>query len=883
MSFICVYFLINIMLFKNVFLDCLTLSEPHIEQKREQRERISMPPRKNKKITVVQEQEALPDAEVAPEGITEEVNDGAHPIEHAAHHQPEPVVEESNVNEPPRDGDGEAELNAAPQPSHDSPPIDAAAPCQEDSALSDIASPIFLPTAEGDDGGDTREGSAGNPNFANTDTDALPLADTNTVAALSNSGEEVLGGDNVAVEMAEAPPQDIVQVDVILDEPSQGLSLTSPSFHAESTRYISGPYELGLSNDADDEVPEVAVVTETQVEDAQSERGDGDDDTGAPILNATSAGAEDEVLTDQVVVDSSIEATDDVSKETKVADDIPLPPAAAASATSAATVALIEEVKMGVVSLKNYVDARLDRCHVSILDTEDQMKVLSNDSIPASIQRCEQGLRDLLSTEVAALRAELQVSSTNLSAAAEQTVAEAYDSLAGAIRDATVRVEDGYQQTIARVETEHSFLISQISGRVAALDDRTTTAVADINSELSSLKNSVEQLEQRLVHAMRMEVLPPADPMPSEGTKMRLVIAVDCPGSSSASKTVLVPVTDAATVGMLKREVLRRAVQQSIVPVHMQALFVFSKTVVILDGITLFEEDTLADVGIAANDKLVIQSSDPQLLSSAHDVNSVKSLCAPPPLMSSIAFDTTVSALSVSGGAAELLSPVQQQSPTPARAAAAPPVSLPVEHISDVVAIFLDAESAEKLSEQESLERRLNTELVRMELEPLKREEENKRVTILKAAADKVRITLLDRATYSHVDYERRVARGALEKINEAIGTGATSAGIAAATLSAKAVLAGLSNNVGEEDRISAMEAAAKTERGRKERILEDLKDLIFTVRHRMRIPPEFYGTAEHLLFAADRAILLAPSSTVKDVDDVHKEFSEFVDKLRQK
>jgi hypothetical protein len=854
------------------------MSEPHIEQNRE---RISMPPRKSKKITVVQEQEALPDAEVAPEGIAEEANGTAHPIEHAADHQPEPVVEESTVDEPPS-GDGEAELTAAPQPSHDSPPIDAAAPCQEDSALGDIASPIFLATAEGDDGGDTREGSAGNPNFANTDTDALPLADSNTVAALSYSGEEVLGGDNVAVEVAEAPPQDIVQVDAILDEPSQGLSLTSPSFHAESTRYISGPYELGLSNDADDEVPEVAVVTETRVEDAQSERGDGDDDTGAPIMNATSAGGDDGVLTDQVVVDSAIEATDDVSKGTEVADEIPPPPAAAA-ATSAATVALIEEVKMGVVSLKNYVDSRLDRCHVSILDAEDQMKVLSNDSIPASIQRCEQGLRDLLCTEVAALRAELQVSSTNLSAAAGQAVAEAYDSLAGAIRDATVRVEDGYQQTIARVETEHSFLISQLSDRVAALDDRTITAVAEINSELSSLKSSVGQLEQRLVHAMRMEVLPPADPMPSEGTKMRLVIAVDCPGSSSASKTVLVPVTDAATVGMLKREVLRRAVQQSIVPVHMQVLFVFSKTVVILDGITLFEEDTLADVGIAANDKLVIQSSDPQLLFSAHDVNSVKSLCAPPPLMSSIAFDTTVSALSVSGGAAELLSPVQQQSPTPARAAAAPPVPLPVEHISDVVAIFLDAESAEKLSEQESLERRLNTELARMALEPLKREEENKRVTILKAAADKVRITLLDRATYSHVDYERRVARGALEKINEAIGTGATSAGIVAATLSAKAVLAGLSNNVGEEDRISAMEAAAKTERGRKERILEDLKDLIFTVRHRMRIPPEFYGTAEHLLFAADRAILLAPSSTVKDVDDVHKEFSEFVDKLRQK
>lgn len=824
-----------------------------------------MPPRKNKKLTVVQEQEVVPDAtDDAPDVIADEASNRTEPIEAAEQTIEQPIVNAQDtpqVAESPR-ADGEEEISPALQVSNDSP-LDDDTP--QHSTVDDNASPIYLATAEGDDGGDTREGSAGNPNFTNADTDTLPLAVTNTFATLSHSGEEVLGGDDVPVAEEHDAPNGIVEVNTNFDgvaPAADDVDLTTPSLHADSTRYVSESYELGLSGDG--------AAIDTQGErDEVAQLGHGPVEGGEEYVThnpSDVAGVVEEVAGDHEAVPV---------EETVSPADVSL---STGADTLAAIAAVADELKVNLSSLKHYVDTRLDLCHVSILDAEDQIKLLSTETIPAGIQRSEQVMRELLHTKTSTLQTALRLSSEELSAACQQAVAEAYDSLAGAVRDATARVEDGYRQAVSRVETEHSFLIRQLSDRVAAFDDHATAAFADVNSGLSNVKNSVEQLEQRLALAMQMEIIPPAGPLPTEGTKMRLVITVECPGSTSASKTVLVPVTDAATVGMLKREVLRRAVQQSIVPAQMQTLFVFSKTVVILDGITLFEEDTLADVGIAGNDKLVIQSSDPQLLS-ALDSNKHS---PPPPLMSSIAFDTTVSALSVSAAGVELLSPVQQ-SPTLASASATAPAPIPKERVVEVVAIFLDAETAAKLSEQESLERRLNTELARMELEPLKREEESKRITILKAAADKVRITLLDRATYSHVDYERRVARGALEKINESIGTGATSAGIIAATLSAKTVLAGLSTNLGEDDRVSAMEAAAKTERGRKERLMEDLKDLIFTVRHRMRIPPEFYGAAEHLLFAADRAILLAPTSTVKDIDDVHKEFSEFVDKIRPK
>lgn len=825
-----------------------------------------MPSRKNKKLVVANEvreeeergsspvssPEVLPADAPAPEVIAA----AEESVETDELHAPQLLATEGNsavdTSAPAQaESNGDGENEASPP----RPPAEALEGEQHDAAVSDQASPMYPVIAEGDDGGDTREGSAGNPNFSNADTDTLPVADADALAILSHSGNEVLG----AADQDDAPTSGLVleEQPVTLRDDADDAS---PILHANSTRYLTEPpYEL--TEDlavAADAVPPIHCGAKEFVEPA----GDSPDRTlneGAYVVDANvavEAATRGEAATPQVSIDAIVAERITAAEE------------------------LVENVKESVVSLTHYVDTRLDRCHVSILNVEEQLGTLSTDILPNAIDRSAQYLRKMVGDSAEELRAALQSKSHELSSSAEQAVAEAYDSLAGAVRDATTRVEDGYQLAVARMESQHKFLIDQLSQRVSDLDDRATTTATQLSDGIVDLKFAIEQVDQRLRHAMRMEILPPADPLPTEGIKMRLVITVDCPGSSSQSKTVLVPVTDVATVGMLKREVLRRAVQQSIVPQHMQTLFVFSKTVVILDGITLFEEDTLADVGIAANDKLVIQSSDPALLlptpqSQLPLVDALAGITQPPsmPGLSVPAnFDaTTVSALTATGGA-ELLSPLQSPLHD---------VAPPAKQVGENIVVFLDADVYSKLAEQESLERRLNTELARMEMEPLKREEESKRITVLKAIADKVRITLLDRATYSHVDYERRAARGALEKINEAIGTGATSAGIIAATQSAKTVLISLSTNLGEDDRVSAMEAAAKTERNRKERILEDLKDLIFTVRHRMRIPPELYGAAETLLFAADRAILLAPSSTVKDVDDVHKEFSEFVDKIR--
>lgn len=518
------------------------------------------------------------------------------------------------------------------------------------------------------------------------------------------------------------------------------------------------------------------------------------------------------------------------------------------------------DISEKLAAVKSYADYRVDHVNVLVNEVRD-----------ASSAHCERldgavlEVREQLAAFIAQQQQQLaetaqwtQKELLSVAATAAQSVSDAYDSLAGAVNDVKTKGEEHIIRVESRLETECKFLTDQLASRIVELRDQLEALTIGYRAERDNQRQETAALSERLTKALAMELLPPSAPMSTEGTKMRLLVTVECPSSNAVSKTVLLPVSSGATIGMLKREVLRRAVQQSIIPASMHTVFVYSRTVVILDGIALFEDDTLDDIGIAPNDKLSVLPMEEEV--------DVQPVLLPP---------QTLGATEMPSGALD--------TPVPP---ALPPASANTQILSDSLemremVVFLNIDSVNRLDEQESMERRLMTEMARMELEPLRREEELKRIGILKAAADKLRITLLDRATYSHNDYERRVARGALDKMNDCLGANTSPAAIVECTAAAKRVLSSLSRNDGEDERVSVIQATATAERHRKERLIEDIKDLIFIVKNQLRIPPHMYIEAESNLFAAERTILLAPSTTVKEVDQVHRDLAEFVEKLK--
>ena len=105
------------------------------------------------------------------------------------------------------------------------------------------------------------------------------------------------------------------------------------------------------------------------------------------------------------------------------------------------------------------------------------------------------------------------------------------------------------------------------------------------------------------------------------------------------------------------------------------------------------------------------------------------------------------------------------------------------------------------LAEHEALDRRLMAEVCRMELQPILDEERIRRTDFVKAKLNRLRMTLLDRATYSHVESHRRVCRSELDKLDNALNAAATPEDANAAVRSAEMVLQSITSTQGEENR----------------------------------------------------------------------------------
>ena len=511
---------------------------------------------------------------------------------------------------------------------------------------------------------------------------------------------------------------------------------------------------------------------------------------------------------------------------------------------------LLEPVQEQVANIARATDdattalnLRMDRLNVLLYEIRQEQ----SDAAVKSDESLHSATQHLTNLFVERLSAEQKTTETFVEAL-NKRIEECYDTLAEAQSKDTARLEKSVQESAANNANAVATHAELIQKQLDAL-------VEQCNSTLGTLTQNMHELRTMVSAALTQEVLPPGPDIP-EGPKIRLVVTFSV---GKQSTDVMVPISLNATIGMVKREIIRRASRQNLVG----DAVTYSNTILSLDGVVLFEDDTLEDVGISANERMTLG------LVSSEALSSQSSVSAPPPKQASVA-------------PAKLSPPATLNAP-----ACAPSNSSASVRSSDsdrvVRSFFLDASTATSLADHESLDRRLMIEMARMELEPTAQQEKLERVGIVKTYVNKLRVTLLDRATYSHVESHRAIARSALEKLNDATARPTVSVeDLRGAQKLAEATLSSITSSDGERDRVDAMNESIRAESGKKSRLLQEIKDLIFEIRHRLRVPPEQLNRAEKVIDEGERAIILAPSMTSKELDAIHLLMVDFASGLKK-
>ncbi|ORC93572.1 uncharacterized protein TM35_000014490 [Trypanosoma theileri] len=391
----------------------------------------------------------------------------------------------------------------------------------------------------------------------------------------------------------------------------------------------------------------------------------------------------------------------------------------------------------------------------------------------------------------------------------------------------------------------------KLENLISKMDDR----FSKIDESTNLLLIQQEKLQKQLNHTFQVEAFPQENEIP-DGKKMRFVIDVqiydDC-------REVLLPMSVKATVGMCKREVLRRIRHQGLIEDDIQ----FSNVVLMHGTYTLFEEDILADILSPVLQEAEAEGTCVNLKLRVINLRNSKKL------------------LRVSENAEgdkEYISSRSKNSSPAGSASYLQPLPLPTsEQTSQLVETgVLTAALVDDLSQNESLDRRLVCELERMERDTLFQNERVRHVVIAKNALSRTRAALLDRATHSPVEAHRRVARSALAKLDLALGPGATVEELGMASSMAAATLRSITAASGEDERVDIVLEAKRLEEERKQRLVGEIQKLSEEVEKKLRIPVGLVKRAESLTQDAQRAIVLAPSMTFKELDEVYKSLEDF-------
>jgi hypothetical protein len=485
------------------------------------------------------------------------------------------------------------------------------------------------------------------------------------------------------------------------------------------------------------------------------------------------------------------------------------------------------------------VNLRMDRLNVELYNIRQEQSA-SEVKFGTDLASATQHLTTIF---VERLNAE-QKSWESTTGGLNQRIEECYDVLSASLEKDVARLEKSVMESVAANANAVATHAELMQTQVDAL-------VAQCNSTMAVLTQNVHELHEMVAKALTKEILPPGPDIP-DGPKIRLVVTFSAGGKQPTD--VMVPISINATIGMVKREIIRRLSRQNLVG----DAVTYSNSILSLDGVVLFEDDTLDDVGITANERMtlgLVGGSSPSAGNGSVPQAQLSPKLVPPPSI---------------------------KAPERPPSAGSPPVA-PSDSDRVVRSFFLDASTAASLAEHESLDRRLMIEMARMELEPMAQQERLERVAIVKAQVNKLRVTLLDRATYSHVEAHRAMARSALEKLNDSTARPTVSVDdLRGAQKLAEATLASISSTTGERDRVDAMNEAIRAESGKKTRLLQEIKDLIFEIRHRLRIPADLLTKAEKVIDEGERAIILAPSMTSKELDEIHLLMVDFASALKK-
>ena len=510
---------------------------------------------------------------------------------------------------------------------------------------------------------------------------------------------------------------------------------------------------------------------------------------------------------------------------------------------------------------------------------EDHIELSSN--IQDAIQNLEVGFTQKIDDDVS-------LACTNVT----QTLKTDYMNHLSALRQYfDTKIDEVVERGDEPVASNVKSVLTFVDGKIAASEYKTEEAY---NREIDALKAANAALEERvqvvqrnmdvvsaaLHKACQLEQLLEPRPIP-EGPKVRIMVRLAVCTDQNPPPMMLVPISKNASISDLKHECIRRARQQKAV----QDTVVYSKTAIAFEGVSLFDDDTFDDIGLQGgeNVSLVYTGAEAtvvrlqqQQLENSHSSASLASPVnhgrpGPPPMMG--LGGSTVSRTSAPPPAhSEFRVPDRPSRPNTSGG-------------SDVLAgFFLDEELSKDIADREQLDRRLMTEVERMERDPLKAQETMCRVRVAKDAMSRVRAALLDKATYSHSEVHRAAARSTLTRMdNSAYNPSATVDDIISLTRQAEVVINGLATNAGEDNRIDALAEAAARNQARKDRLKEELEEAAYELRHKVRVPYDMMPSCEKLLDDVDRAAILSQTMSADELDDMLGSVMAFINSMKNR
>ena len=460
--------------------------------------------------------------------------------------------------------------------------------------------------------------------------------------------------------------------------------------------------------------------------------------------------------------------------------------------------------------------------------------------------------------KMSALEAELEhLHKNNLDLCGDlKTVESARNALIAQLQECEKRLEETQEKcngALASTQEECSRAVCSIQEESRVAIEKLEGVAAQLREELSqcnadrlSAKRELETLvREELVPlrdknsslALRLSALCPSEAQIANGPKLRVTVVLQV---AASRRDLLLPVSLAATVGNAKDMAIARAIRQQILSSDTQLQDYSTTSHMTLDnGMLLYEDDSLEDVGVKNGDKLI---------------------------------------LSLEREAPMAIQPKLQPLPTPATTALPTTEKKAPEETLKAIEDRLEGEVCVDLLERQSMERRLMEEYYRMETESLAQQERRERVNVAKEDLRNVRARLVDRSTYCLDDVQRTIARTALFELNKSLDNfEETVESLIAARRHAEAALGAVQSREGEDERVGLMEDAMKQEQQRKNVALGDLKELAEKIEFRLRIPSSLFNQAENLVNRAHSYATLANSMTRSELQQLVNEMQAFV------